>query len=500
MKLGILCDAAEIECPATKRELEITSVATDSRRVEVGSLFVCIRGFHTDGHGYIDEALSRGAAAVLVEEGGVYDRSLGDVLLLSRDTRRATAFLYHAWYGYPGRNLRLIGVTGTNGKTTVTHMLRRVLESVGYRCGLIGTVGCESMGRPLEVSNQDPLANMTTPDPGELYRILKLMVEDGVEIVLMEVTSHALMLEKLAPLWFEASVFTNLTPDHLDFHKTMEAYADAKARLFEKSNLSLINLDSAYADRMIRAAHGRVVTCSFSGRADYTAELQSNDGEGVRYVLTSGNLRQTIRCPLPGAFSAVNSMQAAITAMQLGVGAGRVKEAIASLSGVRGRMERQRLGCGADFTVLIDYAHTPDALENLVRSAAPLRSGDGRLILLFGCGGDRDRGKRPMMGRIASENAQLVILTSDNSRSEDPEEIISQILVGMKNDTPYVVIPDRADAIAYAIKAARTGDVILLAGKGHETYEITRGGRRQFDEREIVQRAFADRRRGKDDV
>ena len=330
-----------------------------------------------------------------------------------------------------------------------------------------------------------------------MYRMLAQMVEDGVEVVLMEVTSHALVLEKLAPLWFEASVFTNLTPEHLDFHKTMEAYADAKARLFEKSNLSVVNLDSPYAERMIAAAHGRVITCSLSKGADYTAEILRNDGDGVAYSLTAENLRQTIRCPIPGSFSVINSMQAAVTALQLGVSAGRVKEAVASLSGVRGRMERQPLGTEADFTVLIDYAHTPDALENLLRTAAPLCGFGGRLTVVFGCGGDRDRGKRPMMGRVASENAQLVILTSDNSRSEKPDEIISQILIGVRETTPCVVIEDREKAIEYAIQNARSGDVILLAGKGHETYEITRDGRRRFDEREIVQKAFADRKRRK---
>ena len=490
MKLSFLCDAAEINCPAEEASREILSITTNSGCVEAGSLFVCIRGFRSDGHNFIDEALSRGAVAILVEEGAEYAPIKNAVVLVSANTRRATAFLYHAWYGFPGRNLRMIGVTGTNGKTSVTHMLRRVLESVGYRCGLIGTVGCESRGKILESTNPDPLANMTTPDPSDLYRMLGQMVEDGVEVVLMEVTSHALMLEKLAPLWFEASIFTNLTPEHLDFHKTMEAYADAKARLFEKSNLSVINVDSAYADRMIAAARGRVVTCSLSKRADYTAELLNNDGDGVSYTLTSGNLRQTIRCSVPGTFSAINSMQVAITAMQIGVGAGRVKEAIASLSGVRGRMERQRLGVGADFMVLIDYAHTPDALENLLRTAAPLCNGDGRLILLFGCGGDRDRGKRPMMGRIASENAQMVILTSDNSRSEEPLTIISEICRSMDPDK-FISIPDREKAIDWVIQNAKDGDVILLAGKGHEAYEIDKDGKRPFDEREIVRAAVA---------
>ena len=496
MKLGLLCDAAGIACPATEREREIRAIETDSRRVTDGSLFVCIRGFHADGHDFIEDVMRAGAVAAVTERGrGAPDLHPGLLLLESDDTRRATAYLYDAWYGFPSRRLRLIGVTGTNGKTSVTHMLRAILEGALFRCGLIGTVGCESVGRHLDSRGANDLANMTTPDPPELYRMLWQMAEDGVEYVLMEVTSHALTLQKLAPLTFEAAIFTNLTPEHLDFHKTMEAYANAKATLFEKSRLSVVNLDSPFAETMIRHASGRVVTCGIRREADFRAETVRDDGEGVIYELRSGSSRQILRCPIPGEFSVTNSMQAAVTAMQLGVSVGSVKASLSALSGVKGRMERVKLGLGADFTVLIDYAHTPDALENLLRTASPLRGRGGRLILLFGCGGDRDRGKRPVMGRVASDNADLVIVTSDNSRSEDATDIINEITVGMREETPRAVIVDRAAAIGYAIDNARAGDVVLLAGKGHEEYEITSAGRRHFDEREIVRQAFARRRK-----
>lgn len=496
MKLKWLCDAAGIGCPEGEEEREIESIVTDSREVKKGCMFVCINGLHTDGHTYITHAVCAGAVCILTEAGARFERIDGAVYLQSPNTRRAAALLYNAWYGFPTQHLKVIGVTGTNGKTSVTHMLRAVLEASLCKCGLIGTVGCESGGRHLENRMRDSLANMTTPDPPELYRMLAEMADDGVEYVLMEVTSHALALGKLEPITFEAAVFTNLTPEHLDFHQTMDRYADAKAELFRKSKLSVINADSPYADRMIAAASGRVVTCGIERSADYTAEeLQSTAEEGVCYQLRSKRSSVRLFCPIPGRFTVMNSMQAAVTAIELGFGASAVKDAIASLSGVRGRMERVSLGLGADFTVLIDYAHTPDALENLLRTAAPLKKGDGRVVLLFGCGGDRDRGKRPVMGKIASDNADYVIVTSDNSRGEEPDDIICEILGGMDKRRPYTVIPDRAEAIRYAVQSAKRGDVILLAGKGHEEYEISRAGRRPFSEKEIARQAFAQRRK-----
>lgn len=500
MKLSLLCEPLGITCPEGEEDREIEEIVTDSREACAGCMFVCIRGLHTDGHAYISDVIRMGAVCILTEKNAPFEKIEGVIYLEAPDTRRAAALLYHAWYGYPTRRLKLIGVTGTNGKTSVTHMLRAVLEAALYRCGLIGTVGCESVGRHLENRMRDSLANMTTPDPRELYRMLAEMADDGVEYVLMEVTSHALALGKLEPIEFEAAIFTNLTPEHLDFHKTMDCYADAKAELFRKSKLSVINADSPYAERMIRAATGRVVTCGIGSPADYTASVVTPTGtDGVGYDLCSDHSSLRLRCPIPGAFTVTNSMQAAVTAMELGVGARCVQDALGTLSGVKGRMERVGLGAGADFTVLIDYAHTPDALENLLRTAAPLKDREGRVVLLFGCGGDRDRSKRPVMGKIASDNADLVIVTSDNSRGEDPNDIICEIVGGMDQRKPYVVIVDRGEAIEYAIENARRGDVILLAGKGHEEYEISRAGRKPFYEKEIARRAFEARSKRRKD-
>ncbi|MBQ7346502.1 MAG: UDP-N-acetylmuramoyl-L-alanyl-D-glutamate--2,6-diaminopimelate ligase [Clostridia bacterium] len=496
MKLKELCQGAGIVCPNGCGATDITSIAMDSQAVRTGGMFICIRGLHTDGHTYIAEAVAAGACCIVTEQGASYQKIDGIIFLEAVNTRRASALLYHAWYGFPAKKLKMIGVTGTNGKTSVTHMLRAVLEASFCKCGLIGTVGCESAGRHLENRGHDALANMTTPDPPELYRMLAEMVSDGVEYVLMEVTSHALSLGKLEPLTFEAAVFTNLTPEHLDFHGTMENYADAKAELFQKSKLSVINIDDPYANRMIARASGRVVTCGIDGNADYTAAPIADTGtDGVIYHLHSERAVIRVVCPIPGKFTVMNSMQAAVVALELGFGTRAVKDALASLSGVRGRMERVKLGPGADFTVLIDYAHTPDALENLLRTALPLKKRGGRIVLLFGCGGDRDRTKRPVMGRIASLNADYVIVTSDNSRGEDPNNIICEILAGIDPQKPHAAIPDRAEAIRQAIMEARRGDVLLLAGKGHEEYEIDRTGRKPFLEREIVRSAFAERRR-----
>lgn len=502
MRLGALCSAAELPLRGELAEREITSVEVDSRRVEKGSLFVCIRGLRTDSHSCIPEAIQRGASCILVQRGAGISELPEDVVLVeSENTRRAAACLYHAWYGFPGRRLKLIGVTGTNGKTSVTHMLRHILESAFFKCGLIGTLGCESLGKRIAPRFGDPLANMTTPDPEELYRVLRRMVLDGVEYVLMEVSSHALALDKLAPLRFMRGVFTNLTPEHLDFHGTMEAYAEAKAELFRISDSCVICTDTAYAEQMLRAARGRAVTCSSEGaRADYTATLlRQSAREGVEYRLEGANASLRMLCPIPGRFSMVNSMLAAVTAMELGLRPLGVKASVSSLSGVTGRMERVPLGVEADFTVLIDYAHTPDALEKLLRTARELCQGESRILLLFGCGGDRDKTKRPVMGRIASTYADLVILTADNSRGEEPDGILAEIRSGMDPAGEYTVIPDRREAILHAVCTARAGDVILLAGKGHEEYEITREGRRRFSEREIVKEALALRHRGTDD-
>lgn len=495
MKLSELCGGAEIPFPEEYADLEIESIVTDSGLAAPNSLFICIRGLHVDGHDHAMEAIEKGAVCVLVQSDFAGELPAGICRLMHESPRRASAELYNCFYGKPTEKMKFIGVTGTNGKTSVTHMLRAILEASLCKCGLIGTVGCESAGRYLEPRDQSPSANMTTPDPPQLYRMLSEMAEDGVEYVLMEVTSHALALEKLSPISFEAGIFTNLTPEHLDFHGTMEAYAAAKSKLFSRCRISILNADSLYLPLIQKGVAGKLVTCSaYSAKETYhTEQIRMNGLIGVDYELISRNARLRIQCPIPGHFTVMNTMQAAICALELGFGAASVKSALGSLLGIRGRMERIKLGHEADFSVLIDYAHTPDALEKLLRTARDFCTDGQRVVVVFGCGGDRDKSKRPLMGAVAERYADCVIVTSDNSRSEDPMQIIAEILSGM-NSAP-LVIPNRADAIRHAVLEARPKDFILLAGKGHEEYELTRHGKTPFSEREIVLEAFEEKKR-----
>ena len=495
MKLKELCRLSGIDCPGEAEETEIAFVTDHTAKVKEGCLFVAIRGFTTDGHDKIDDAIASGAVAILASDDYVAPQDFPAILLRSKDTRRAFSFLCHAFYGSPGEKLKLIGVTGTNGKTSVTNMIRAILEASMYRCGLIGTVGCESAGRSLSGENANHLSNLTTPDPQDLYRMLSEMVDDGVEYAIMEVTSHALALEKLAPLHFTAAIFTNLTPEHLDFHKTMQAYAACKAKLFAKSDLSIFNADASFAEFMATHASGKKIFCSRQKDADYRAEDPLMRGKnGVEYTLSSGKTRLRLVCPIPGRFTLMNSMEAAVCALELGVSPGRVKDALASMAGVKGRMERVKLGHDAEFTLLIDYAHTPDALENLLRTLREMKGREGRLLLLFGCGGDRDQTKRPVMGRIASELADVIYLTADNSRSEDTKEILSQIRAGIPEGAAVIEIPDRREAITQAVLDAKRGDWLVLAGKGHEEYELLGNERIPFSEKQIAQEAFLRRR------
>ncbi|MBQ8415717.1 MAG: UDP-N-acetylmuramoyl-L-alanyl-D-glutamate--2,6-diaminopimelate ligase [Clostridia bacterium] len=502
MYLEVLCRSVGILCPEEVKTVEIQGISTDSRTVRAGDMFVCIRGLHSDGHTYIREAVQKGAACILTDRYDFGWETGNSVFLRCGDTRRAAAYLYDAWYGHPSKKLKIIGVTGTNGKTSVTHMIKGILETAMLRCGIIGTVGCSiTGGTALLAKGANPLANMTTPDPEELYFLLSEMVKAGVEYVVMEVSSHALALGKVAPIEFAAAIFTNLTPEHLDFHKTMEAYAKAKELLFEQAKLSVINIDSPYGKRMAEAARGKSILCTAEDRdGDYCAEEISYRGSnGVDFRLRSLCTRLRLACPIPGSFTVMNAMQAAICALELGISPAVIKIALSSSVSVRGRMERVKLGLDAEFSVFIDYAHTPDAMEKLLRTSRELLKPKGQLVILFGCGGDRDRTKRAVMGEIASRLADRVILTSDNCRGEDPLKIIAEIEAGIAPDVSFKVIPDREAAIRYAIMNARRGDLILLAGKGHEEYEIRGNERFPFCEREIARAAFCDRRRMEND-
>jgi UDP-N-acetylmuramyl-tripeptide synthetase len=478
----------------------ITGICPDASRVKPGNLFIAIEGLRADGHGFIDEAKARGAAALAVSRGAVDDGrvnidDLGLPILISCDTRELMAYLFAAWYDNPQDEMKIVGVTGTNGKTSVTTLIKEILSRAFIPSGLIGTAGCYSKDEKIDVRSANENANMTTPDPEELYRILRIMADGGVRVVLMETTSHALALKKVEPINFEIAVFTNLTEDHLDLHKNMENYFAAKARLFEKCRLAVINYDDRYGRILAENIDIPHIFCSAEGReTDCAAEDVRVSGGGIEYKLTSRDLRLRVRSPLCGKFNVMNTMQAAVISRALGATATTIKDTLAHFSGVVGRLERVKLAERVDFSVYIDYAHTPDALENLLCAARTFAKSGQRIVLLFGCGGDRDRQKRPVMGKIAVDMADFVIITGDNSRSEKTLDIIKDILSGIvgREGAPFTVIERRRDAIEYAIKNARRGDVILLAGKGHEEYEIDEDGKHPFSERMLV-KEFAEK-------
>ena len=402
----------------------------------------------------------------------------------------ASARLFSVFQGEPQKKMKMIGVTGTNGKTSICRLIYEILTGSGRKCALIGTMGCLVSGKRIDIKSADPRANMTTPDPEELYKILRVAKEEGAEFAVMEVTSHALALGKVEPIVFDTAVFTNLSEDHLDFHGDMESYFAAKEALFSQSRQAVINYDDRYGRLLAERIDIPTRLCSAEGREkDVAAEDIHLLGErGIEYKLTSRDLRLRVRSPLPGGFNVMNTMQAAIVAHSLGASAADIKDTLAHFGGAMGRLERLKLEERCDFSVFIDYAHTPDALENLLRTARGFAKVGQRIVLLFGCGGDRDRQKRPIMGRIATEMADHVIITGDNSRSERTGDIISEIISGIERESaaPFIVIENRKDAIEYAVKNARRGDIILLAGKGHEEYEIDGNGKRPFSERELV--------------
>ena len=489
MKLKRLCDAAGMDCPRAHWEDEVFGIVTDSRQVRDGTMFVCVRGFHSDGHDFIADAIRAGSKWIVVEEDCKILPNESVTYLFSKNVRRTLSFLFYEWFERPCERLKMIGVTGTNGKSTVTHLIAGILMDQGLKCGLIGTLGCFFDGVPMDGGG---IGTMTTPDPEHLYRILADLVEQNAEYVIMEVSSHALALEKVAPIQFQIAVFTNLTPEHLDFHENMKAYANAKAKLFSQSDISVINHDSEYAEQMIAASMGQIITCSAEfGTCDYVADEISVSCDGISYRLCEKQKETDIFSSIVGAFHIMNSMQAAVCALKIGISSSAVSASLANAKGAKGRMERVVLPNGAPFTVMIDFAHTPDALENLLLTVNEIRRTGERIVLLFGCGGDRDPYKRPVMGQIASVYADRVYLTSDNCRTEDREAILRDILQGFDLSTPCTVISDRREAIRQAILTAQSGDIILLAGKGHEEYEIDANGCHPFSETEIVYDAYA---------
>lgn len=452
-------------------DCEVTGLTCDSRRVESGVVFVCIRGVAQDGHRFAAEALERGAAAVVTEVPQGLPREI-----TVESTRTEWAHMCARWFGEPAKKLSLIGVTGTNGKTTVTWLLRAALMACGHKVGLIGTIQNMIGERVL------PSAH-TTPDPYDLQSMLALMVAEGCTYAVMEVSSHALCQDRVEGLTFDAGIFTNLTQDHLDYHGTMEAYMQAKKRLFSQSRQAVMNADDAWQPAMAAQVPCPVHTFAVQQPADYRAAEITHRPDGVDFLLQAGDVAARVRFGIPGRFSVYNALAAIACLCTLGFPLASVVEALAHAQGVKGRAEV--VPDTRDFTVVIDYAHTPDGLENICRTLKECCT--GRLVTVFGCGGDRDRTKRPKMGRIAAQCSDALVVTSDNPRSEQPAAIIEDILVGVREEnTPYTVVENRVEAIRYALEHAQAGDTVLLAGKGHETYQILADGVIHLDEREVV--------------
>ncbi len=498
MKLSELFGRAELEFPPESGDIEITQIVTDSRKAVEGCLFICIKGLHSDGLEYVNDAIKAGARVIVAER--VCELCVGGAAayIMLDNTRKATALLYNAWYGKPTEKLKIIGVTGTNGKTSVCTLLSELFENAGYRCGVIGTIRNYSADRKTVLPHcGNALANMTTPDPEDLYALLARMAEDQVEYVFMEVTSHALALHKVDAIQFDTAIFTNLTQDHLDFHGNMEEYFRAKQRLFTMCRRAIVNGDGEAGERLVKYLKDincPAVTCSVTD-GDYCALYQDTKRiDGVSYRLQAPREGFDVFVGIAGCFTVINSLLAAATALEYGISCELIQKSFKQTKGVKGRMERVALPSTAEFSVLIDYAHTPDALEKLLKTVRDFRRKGERIVLIFGCGGDRDRSKRKEMAIIASRLSDHVIVTSDNSRSEDPKTIISDILKGMDKEKSFTVIPCRREAIELAVLRAKKGDIIVLAGKGHETYEINAKGRLPFDEREFVKSAFERKR------
>lgn len=474
MILENLLKGIEITELAADPGMEITGVSYDSRKTQSGELFVAITGYETDGHLYIGKAISNGAAVILCERKP--EQKIPYICVPS--TRKALAILGANWYDHPADSMTMIGITGTNGKTSATTILKSVLEqTVGAKVGLIGTI--RNM-----IGDTELYTERTTPESFEVQKLFAQMRDAGCTHVVMEVSSHALCLNRVDCVRFQVGAFTNLTEDHLDFHRTMEEYRKAKAMLFRRCDAGVFNLDDPYAGAMIADADCTVLTTGVHEAADLMAKHIELESDRVEMDVTEGGALHHVSVGIPGGFTVYNVLTVLGCTKALGIPLADAAAALRNVSGVKGRIEVVPTP-GKDYTVLIDYAHTPDALDNVLTSVRTFCK--GRLIALFGCGGDRDPIKRPIMGRIALEKADFVVFTSDNPRTEDPFRILDDILVAAKDTkTPYHVEENRRKAIRWAMDHAEKNDILVLAGKGHETYQTIGKTNVHLDEREEV--------------
>lgn len=475
----------QVEILAGERlDTPVAGLHYDSRQVKPGFIFVCIKGFWTDGHFYISEAADRGAVGVVVAR----NVSIPSNFAWARveNTRRALACMSTNFYGHPSRELSLIGVTGTNGKTTTAHLIEAVLQAKGWKMGVIGTVWNKIAEKKIPVTH-------TTPESLDLQFLLREMVSVGVGATVMEVSSHGLALERVTKCEFDVGVFTNLTQDHLDFHKSFKNYLAAKMLLFtglgknrtkKRPCYAVINLDDPAGKEIIKNVNVPVITYGIRAKADVKAENVDLFPTSISFNLTSQKEKIPFFLSLPGEFNVYNSLAAIAIGLQEGMALSALQDVLGNVRGVPGRFEL--VDGGQDFTVVVDYAHTPDGLENVLHTARTLTK--GRVIAVFGCGGDRDPGKRPVMGKISGELSDFTFITSDNPRTEDPYQIMAQIEEGIKQvaGARYVLIENRYEAIRSALHFARREDFVIIAGKGHEGYQVLRDRIVPFNDRQVV--------------
>ena len=472
------------------QNVSIQDITADSRAVKPNSLFIALDGATVDGHNYIDKAVAAGAVAVIVSKPVTVP---ADVCVITvDDTRQAMMVCVPYFFDYPANRMRMVGVTGTNGKTTTTHMIRHILKAQGHKVGVIGTVHIMIGDTSYPIHN-------TTPDVVDLQHILHQMVQENVEYCVMEVSSHALALGRVSGVEFDTAVFTNLTQDHLDFHKTFENYLAAKCKLFEQVSApnqvkdnkgAVINIDDSYGYRVMEKTTAPTITYSTLGKGTLNASDVHMSTKNSQYTVNYKGESYPVSMNTTGLFNVYNTLAAIGACLQEGISMEAIDTALKTFSSVPGRFEL--IEEGQDFAVVVDYAHTPDGLQNILETAKAIK--ENRIIIVFGCGGDRDATKRPIMGRIAAEYGDKIYVTSDNPRTEDPVQIVKDVEVGVKEalreGTSYEVIVDRREAINHAIHDAKAGDIVIIAGKGHENYQILKNETIHFDDREEARKAL----------
>ena len=477
MILKSLLKGLDYEVIKGNEESKVQNIRYDNRKIEQGDAFVCVKGFKVDGHSFIGDAIKKGAKTLIVQEDVSVQEDI--TIIKVRDTRKALAIMSSNYFGNPKDKLKIIGITGTNGKTTSAFIIKSILEKAGLMTGLIGTIANY-------IGNKKVDAVRTTPESYELHELFKNMVDAGVEYCVMEVSSHSLELDRVYGIQFEEGIFTNLTRDHLDFHKTFENYYNAKFKLFERSNHSIINLDDPYGANIVkdieeRGLKTKVSTFSIEKESDFKAFEIKSHSNGSEFKVNLESIEE-FSINIPGEYNIYNSLGCIICAYNLNIPMDKIKEGLSDVV-IPGRCELVAKEKNLPYSIIIDYAHTPDGLENILSTVKAFTK--NRMISVFGCGGDRDKVKRPQMGKIGCELSDIAIITSDNPRSEEPMDIINDIVKPLNYDN-FVIEVNRKEAIRKAMNMALEGDVIVIAGKGHETYQILKDETIHFDEREVV--------------